>query len=74
MGRQSFFVAEGEFLNQAGDSSKLISGEGVRNNEDPVVGALVVEESNREPDEIIPVSGHQASFLSGCKVELGLIR
>ena len=48
----------GEFLNQAGDSRKLISGEGVRDDEDSAVGALVVEESNREPDEIIPVSGH----------------
>ena len=47
-----------EFLNQAGDSRKLISGEGVRNDEDPAVGALVVEESNGEPDEIVPISGH----------------
>jgi hypothetical protein len=35
-------MAGGEFLNQAGDSSKLISGEGVRDDEDPAVGALVV--------------------------------
>ena len=48
----------GEFPDQAGDSSKLISGEGVRDDEDSAVGALVVEESNREPDEIVPVSGH----------------
>ena len=48
----------GEFLNQACDSGKLISGEGIRDDEDSAVGALVVEESNREPDEIIPVSGH----------------
>ena len=48
----------GEFLNQAGDSRKLISWEGVRDDEDPGVGALVVEESDCEPDEIIPVSGH----------------
>ncbi len=64
----------GEFLNQAGDSSELISGEGVRDDKDPAVGALVVEESNREPDEIIPVPGHQTSFLSSCEVELNLIR
>jgi len=51
-------MAGGEFFNQAGDSSKLISGQGVRDDEDPAVRALVVEESNREPDEIIPVSGH----------------
>jgi len=51
-------MAGGEFLNQPGDSRKLISGEGVRDDEDSIVGALVVEESNREPDEIIPVPGH----------------
>jgi hypothetical protein len=67
-------MAGGEFLNQAGYSRKLIPGEGVRNDEDSAVGASVVEESNREPDEIIPVFGHQTSFLFGCKVELPLIR
>ena len=51
-------ITGGEFSNQTGDSRKLISGEGVRNDVDSTVGALVVEESNREPDEIIPVSGH----------------
>ena len=50
-------MAGGEFFNQAGDSSELISGEGIRDDQDAVVRALVVEESNREPDEIIPVSG-----------------
>jgi len=48
----------GEFLNQAGYSRELVPREGVRNDEDSTVGALVVEESNREPNEIIPVSGH----------------
>jgi hypothetical protein len=48
----------GEFPNQAGYSRKLISGEGMRNDEDSAMGALVIEKSNREPDEIIPVSGH----------------
>ncbi len=67
-------VTGGEFLNQAGDSGKLISGEGVRNDQDSAVGALIVEESNGEPDEIIPVSSYQTSFLCGCKVELSLIR
>ncbi len=37
-----------EFLDQAGGSRKLISGEGVRNDEDSAVRTLVVEESNRE--------------------------
>jgi len=64
----------GEFLNQAGDSRELISWEGIRNDEHSTVGALVVEESNREPDEIIPVSGHQTSFLYCCKLELLLVR
>ena len=51
-------MAGGEFPNQTGYSRELISGEGVRNDEDSAVEALVVEESNREPDEIVPVSGH----------------
>jgi len=67
-------MAGGEFPNQAGYSRKLISGEGIRNDEHSAVGASIVEESNREPDEIIPVSGHQTSFLFSCKVELPLIR
>jgi len=64
----------GEFLDQAGYSRELISGEGIRNDQHSTVGALVIEESNREPDEIIPVSGHQTSFLCGCKLELSLVR
>ena len=51
-------MAGGEFFNQPGDSSKLISGKGVRDDEDSAVGTLVIEESNRKPDEIIPVPGH----------------
>ncbi len=64
----------GEFLNQAGYSKELVPREGVRNDEDSAVGAAVVEEPNREPNEVVPVSGHQTSFLRGCKVELPLIR
>ena len=64
----------GEFPNQAGYSRELISGEGMRNDERSTMGALVIEKSNREPNEIIPVSGHQTSFLCRCKVELPLVR
>jgi hypothetical protein len=64
----------GEFPNQAGYSRELISREGIRNDEHSTMGALVVEESNRELNEIVPVSGHQTSSLFGCKVELPLIR
>ena len=53
----------GEFFNQAGDSGELIAREGIRNDEDSAMGTLVVEESNCKPDEIVPVSGHQTSFL-----------
>ena len=48
----------GEFPSQACYSRELISREGMRNDEHSTVGALVIEKSNREPDEIIPVSGH----------------
>ncbi len=48
----------GEFPHPGGYSRELISGGSVRNDEDSTVGALAVEESNREPDKIIPVSGH----------------
>ena len=39
-------------------SGKLISGEGMRNDEHSTMGPLVIEKSNREPNKIIPVSGH----------------
>ncbi len=64
----------GEFLDQAGYSRKLVPGESVGDDKHSAMGALVIEESNREPDEIVPVSRHQTSFLCGCKVELPLIR
>src|SRR4030065_606222 len=64
----------GEFLNQVGYSRELISGEGIRNNEHSTMGALVIEESNREPNKIVPISGHQTSFLCHCKLELLSIR
>ncbi len=52
-------MAGGEFFNQAGDSGELIAGDDIRNDKNSMVGTLVVEESNREPDEIVPVSGSQ---------------
>jgi hypothetical protein len=55
-------------------SPRLKISSGLKETEAPAVGALVVEESNGEPDEIVPVSGHQTSFFSCCKVELSLIR
>ena len=64
----------GEFLNQAGYPRKLVPGESVGNDEHSTVGALVIKESNREPDKIVPISGYQTSFLCGCKVELPLVR
>jgi len=63
----------GEFFNQAGDSGELIPWEGIRNDEHSAMGTLVVEESNREPDKIISVSGHQTSLICGRKVELALV-
>jgi hypothetical protein len=63
-----------EFLNQFGYSRELVPREGIRNDQHSTVGALVIEESNREPNEIIPVSCHQTSFFCGCKVELPLVR
>ena len=64
----------GEFLNQAGYSRELVLGESVRNDQHSTMGALVIEESNCEPNKIAPVSGHQTSFLCRCKLELPLIR
>ncbi len=51
-------MAGGEFPNQASYSRELISGEGMGNDEHSRVGALVIEKSNREPNEIVPVLGH----------------
>lgn len=53
----------GELPDQAGDSWKLISGETVGNDEHPAMGPLVIEELNREPNKIVPIFGHQTSFL-----------
>ncbi len=64
----------GEFFNQAGYSGKLIPWEGRRNDEHSAMGALVIEESNRKPDKIVPIPGYQTSFLCRCKLELPLIR
>ena len=64
----------GEFLNQAGYSRELVPRKTVGNDEQSAMGALVIEESNREPDEIVPVSRHQTSFLRSCKFKLPLIR
>src|SRR4030043_2021769 len=64
----------GEFLNQAGYSRKLVPRQSVRNDEHPAMGALVIEESNREPNKIVPIPGHQTSFPCRCKLELPLIR
>ncbi len=64
----------GDFLDQAGYSRKLVPRESVGNDERSTMGAVVIEESNREPDKIIPVSRHQRSFLRGCKLKLPLIR
>ncbi len=64
----------GEFLNQASYSGKLIPREGIRNDEHPTMGALVIKESNRKPDKIVPIPGYQTSFLCRCKLELLSIR
>ena len=64
----------GEFLDQAGYSRKLVPRESVGDDEHSAMGALVIEESNREPDKIIPISRHQTSFLRGCKLKLPLVR
>src|SRR4030042_2583817 len=63
-----------KFLNQVGYSGKLVPWESVRNDEDSTMGASVIEESNCEPNKIVPISGHQTSFLLGGKFELSLIR
>ncbi len=64
----------GEFFNQAGDSGELIPWKGIRNDQHSAMGTLVIEESNREPDEIVPVSGHQTSFFCRRKLELAPVR
>ena len=64
----------GEFLNQAGYSRKLVPRDSVRNDQHSPMGALVIKKLNRKPNEIIPISGHQTSFLCRCKFELLSIR
>jgi hypothetical protein len=46
-----------EFLNQAGYSRELIPGEGMRYDENPPVGAAIIEKLNCKPDEIVSIPG-----------------
>ena len=64
----------GEFLNQTGYSRKLVPGKSVRNDQHSTMRPLVIEKLDRESNKIVPISGHQTSFLCGSKVELPLIR
>lgn len=67
-------MAGGKGLEGAGNSGKLISGNGVRYDEHPIMGTIIVEELERELDEIISVPCHQPSLLPGCKLQLFKIR
>ena len=51
-------MAGEECSKQTRYSRKPISGKDMRNDEHAAMGPLVIEKSNREPNEIIPAPGH----------------
>jgi len=57
-----------------GQFSETISGDGIRNDKDPVVKAFVVIELERETDKIIAIPGHKAALLQGSSLQLLEIR
>ncbi len=64
-------MAGGECLEKTSDSIELVAGNSVGNNQNAGVGAMFIEKLNREPDEIIFISGDKAPFLLGGKPPLG---
>jgi len=51
-------MAGGECSKQPRYSRELISGEGMRDDEHSIMRPLVIEKSNRDPNKLIPISGH----------------
>lgn len=51
-----------------------IAGQGVRQDQHPMVRTMVIEELDGEPNEIVPVPGHEAAPLLGRSVKLVGIR
>ncbi len=66
---------EGRVLgNGPGHDLKAVAGHGVRNDEHAGVRSMVVEEPERQRDEIIPISRNEASARGGRIVQLLPIR
>jgi hypothetical protein len=57
-----------------GQVGETISGESIRNNNNPVVKASFVIELERETDKIIAIPGHKAALLQGSPLQLLEIR
>jgi hypothetical protein len=60
----------GESLQQGGHAGELIPWNGIGNDQDAMMGAMIVEESEGEFDKVISISGYQASLLFARKLKL----
>jgi hypothetical protein len=67
-------VLAGKPPQKAGSSGKFVTWNGVRNDQDSVVGPAVIEELNGKLNEIVPVSGYQASLFPRGKLQLLAVR
>jgi len=60
----------GECFKKTSDSTELVTRNGVRDNEDAMVGPMFIEKLNRYPDEIISIPGDKAPFFPGGELQL----
>jgi len=63
-------MGRGKGFQKTGDPSELICGDGIGDDQDSLMRAEVIEELNGQPDEIISISGYQASSLLRCELQL----
>jgi hypothetical protein len=70
VGRRPFLVAQGILLEGLCHSGKPVSGVGVGHDKDAMVGPVLVEELDGEPDEVVAVARHHAALLGSGAFEL----
>ena len=74
MGFQPCGVMFGETSKKTRNPDKLITRDGVWNDEYPIVRSVVIEELNGELNEIVPGPSNEASLFPGGKLQLFEVR
>lgn len=72
--RKSCWMAVGILGQGLSNQREPIAGQGVGHDQHAMVSAIVVEELDREPNQIVPVPSHETALLSGRSVKLVGIR